>query len=285
MKRKGRFMSRIEQAMERAAQLRKGAPVRPESTRTVHRSNIVHTVPSGAEVKNKISSDNPLLVTLNDPDSPITEEYRKLKSILLKMTHGDDFKNVLMVTSSIPGEGKSLTAVNLAISLAQEYDLTVLLLDADLRRPTVHKYLNIERRKGLADCLMGEADLSEAIIATGIGKLSVVTAGREITNPAELFSSNMMKSLLDEIKYRYHDRYIIFDTPPILPFAETRSLAHMVDGVVFVVKESLASQTKVKDALEALKGCNLLGIVYNDTTIDHNVERYYSYRSYATTES
>jgi protein-tyrosine kinase len=217
---------------------------------------------------------------LNDPASPIAEEYRKMKSILVKMTGGEDFKNALMVTSSIPGEGKSMTALNLAISMAQEFDHTVLLIDADLRRPALHTYLNIQNNKGLADCLAGETDLSEVIIATGIGKLSIVTAGREVSNPAELFSSNRMKDLLEEIKHRYHDRYVIFDTPPVLPFAETLSLAHLVDGVVFVVKELLATQTNVKDALEALKGCKVLGIVYNDTSIAQNLERYYSYRSY-----
>ena len=275
-------MSRIEKAMERAAQLRQGAGVQTEvPTRPVLRSTIVHTAPSGAEVKNKVSSDNPLLVTLNDPYSPVAEEYRKLKSILVKMTRGDDFKNTLMVTSSVPGEGKSTTALNLAISLAQEYDHTVLLIDADLRRPTVHSCLNIKQRKGLADCLMGEADLSEVIIATGIGKLSVVTAGHEVSNPAELFSSNRMKDLLEEIKHRYNDRFIIFDTPPLLPFAETRTMAHLVDGIVFVVKEKLAPEANIRDALDALKGCNVLGIVYNDASISHNVERYYSYRGYA----
>jgi protein-tyrosine kinase len=90
-----------------------------------------------------------------------------------------------------------------------------------------------------------------------------------------------MKDLLEEIKHRYHDRFIIFDTPPLLPFAETLSLAHLVDGVVFVIKEQLATQTNVKDALDALEGSKVLGIVYNDTNIAQNLERYYSYRGYA----
>jgi protein-tyrosine kinase len=275
-------MSRIEKAIERASQLRQGAIVKTESViRPVQRASMMHIAPSGTEMKDKVLADSPLLVTLNDPNSPIAEEYRKMKSILVKMTSGEDFKNTLMVTSSIPGEGKSLTALNFAISLAQEFDHTVLLIDADLRRPTIHTYLNIKKQKGLADCLMGEADLSEAIIATGIGKLSIVTAGRIVSNPAELFSSNRMKDLLKEIKSRYHDRYIIFDTPPLLPFAETLSLAHLVDGVVFVVKEQSASQANVIDALDALKGCEVMGIVYNDTSTVHKLERYYSYRSYA----
>ena len=272
-------MSRIEKAMERATQMRNGVTPPPEAPRPVQRTAPVHAAPSGANVINKVSSDNPLLVTLNDPLSTTAEEYRKLKGLLVKMTNGNPFKNTIMITSAIPSEGKSVTALNLAISFAQEYDHTVLLVDADLRRPTIHSYLNIERKTGLADCLMDEADLGEAIVPTGIGKLSVVTAGREISNPAELFSSQRMKSLVEEIKHRYPDRYIIFDAPPILPFAETCSLAHLVDGVVLVVKEQLATQANLIDAVEALKACEVLGIVYNDANIGQNVNRYFSYRS------
>lgn len=283
-------MSRIEKAMERAAQIRKGEVPVSETPRPAQFNSTAFTIPHTTsqmpEVQQTVFSDNPLLVTLNDPYSPTAEEYRKLKATLVKMTYGEPFRNTMMVTSAIPGEGKSITALNLAISLAQEFDHTVLLVDADLRRPAVHRYLNIDRRVGLSECLLNEADLSEAIIPTGIGRLSVVTAGREITNPGELFSSHRMKSMLEEIKHRYNDRYIIFDTPPLLPFAETRSLAHLVDGVIFVIKEELASQTNVRDAVETLKGANILGVVYNDANIAHNLERYhsaYNYHSYAAT--
>jgi protein-tyrosine kinase len=272
-------MSRIEKAMEMAVKLRQKSGSRYVDSGYA-RPSIVHTAPAAMDVSERISSDNPLLVTLNEPQSAIAEEYRKMKSILLKMTSGDEFKNTLMVTSSIPGEGKSITALNLAISLAQDFDHTVLLVDADLRRPSIHRYLNVERKKGLAECLTGDADLREAIIPTGIGRLSVVTVGTLPLNPVELFSSNRMKELLEEIKHRYHDRFIIFDTPPLLPFAETRTLAHLVDGVVFVIKEQCATQANIRDSLEALKGCNVLGVVYNDATMVHNLERYYGYHEY-----
>ncbi len=275
-------MSRIEKAMEMALQLRKKAESGPVAHRRVLPASHTPAAPPVAGLKSIINPCNPLLVTLNTPDSPISEEFRKLKSILVKMTSGDEFKNTLMVTSSVPGEGKSLTALNLAISLSQDYDHTVLLVDADLRRPSIHRYLDIDRKKGLAECLMGEADLSEAIIPTGVGKLSVITVGNQPSNPVELFSSNRMKNLLEEIKLRYPDRYVIFDTPPLLPFAETRALAHLVDGVVFVVKEQLATQENIRDSLDALTGCTLLGLVYNDATIVHNVDRYYGYHEYAT---
>lgn len=275
-------MSRLEKAMERAAHLRNGTVPARTPQEPVVLGDKRHTAPLPETVADRITSDDPLLVTLNDPASPVAEEFRKLKAILVKMTSVKPFRNVLMVTSAIPNEGKSLTSLNLAISLAQEYDHTVLLLDADLRRPSLHRYLNIERNVGLADCLTRGVDLGEAIVPTGIGRLSVVTAGCTVPNPAELLASARMKSFVEEIKHRYTDRYVIFDTPPLLPFAETRSLAHLVDGVVFVVKEQTATKDNVRDAMEALKGTDLLGIVYNDTTITQNVERYYSYRSYAT---
>jgi len=198
----------------------------------------------------------------------------------VKMTTGEIFKNCLMVTSSVPCEGKSLTALNLAVSMAQELDHTVLLVDADLRRPSVHNYLNIEQGVGLAEVLKGEAGLADTIVPTGIGKLSIIRAGRLIDNPAELFSSQRTRDVLRELKSRYPDRYIILDTPPVLPFAESRSLAHLVDGVLFVVMERLASQANIKDALDSLKGCPILGMVYNAATVDNDDGRYSYYRGY-----
>lgn len=275
-------MSRIEKAMEKAAQLRQADSPAPGDRPQTPATKAVHIPPPAESISKKITPDNPMLVNLSDPCSPVAEEYRKLKSVLVKMTKGEDFfRNTLMVTSSVPSEGKSITALNLAISLAQEFDHTVLLVDADLRRPSIQSYLGIDSKLGFSDCLRGAADIGETIIPTGIGRLSVIPAGREIANPVEFFTSQRMKELIEELKYRYHDRYIIFDTPPILPFAETRSLAHLVDGVLFVVKERLASQENVKEALDALRGCELLGIVYNDAILDRHDERYSYYKGYS----
>ena len=274
-------MSRIEIAMEKAARLRQGLEP-PATDVPQHAPADIPVPPPVAPVSpqyGKLSPDNPYLVNLHAPHSPAAEEYRKLKSALVKMTTGELFRNCLMVTSSVPSEGKSLTALNLALSMAQELDHTVLLIDADLRRPSVHRYLNVEQGVGLSELLTGEAQVGETIIATGIGKLSIIRAGRSIDNPAELFTSQRGKALLSELKLRYPDRYIILDTPPVLPFAEARSLAHLVDGVLFVVMERLVSQTNVKDALESLKACPILGMVYNGATLDSKDSRYSYYRS------
>ncbi len=273
-------MSRIEKAMEKAA-LQRNCAVAPSVITRQQADTQVHIPPPPELVKEKVMSDNRYLVNLNDPYSPIGEEFRKLKSSLAKLTQGEKFKNTIMVTSAVPNEGKSITALNLAISLAQEYDHTVLLVDSDLRNPSINVYLNLKQQQGFAECLLGEADLSDSIIATGIGKLSIITAGREILNPVEMFNSQKMKDLISELKNRYPDRYIVFDAPPVLPFAETRTLANLMDGVLFVVKERLASQNDIKDALEALKGCEMLGLIYNDTIPAENDERYSSYSGYA----
>jgi receptor protein-tyrosine kinase/non-specific protein-tyrosine kinase len=273
-------MSKIEQAMERAALIRQGmvAPAAIQPQQPEQRP--VHTPPPVSAISDKIMPNNPFLFDLNDPTSPIGEEFRKLKSALVKLTTGDVFNNTILVTSAVPQEGKSITSLNLAISLAQNYDNTVLLIDTDFRRPSIHRYLGIELGKGFSDCLLGEAEIKDVMIPTGIGRLSVITAGHEVPNPVELFASQKTAALISEMKHRYQDRFLIFDSPPILPFAEARTLANLVDGILLVVKEQLASQKNIKETIDILKGCTLLGMVYNYATIDRHDEKYSSYQYY-----
>lgn len=269
-------MSRIEKALEKAAQLRTAVPAASVAEKPP--VDVVPVVKQGASRTIKIDCDNRFLTAIFDPNSAASEQYRKLKSTLVRLTNEDRFRNLLMVTSAIAGEGKSLTAANLAISMAQEYDLTVLLIDADLRRPRIHSYLGFEQTIGLSDCLQDGIDIGEAIIKTDISKLSVISAGREVAKPLELFASKKMQEMMAEIKNRYNDRYVIIDTPPLLPFAETRSLAHIVDGVVFVIHEGFTPQENVIEAREVLKGCPVLGVVLNDSTaVDTEIAHYGNY--------
>jgi len=263
-------MSRIEMAMEKAAQLRSfrgsGEAVNVE-VGAAPSLPIQHSPSSPAdndEIKSQIQ--NPFLATLCNPHSPVSEEYRKLKSAVITFAQQEEFKNVIMVTSSISCEGKSIVSLNLAISLAQEYDLTVLLIDADLRKPSIHEYLEIKPDKGLSDYLSGDVPLSDLLIKTGIGRLSILPAGAPLKNPVELFSSQMMKEFLSEIKNRYHDRFIIIDTPPVLPFAELRSLTTMADGVLFVIREGAVTPENISEALQTLDTSKLIGVVYNDAS-------------------
>ncbi len=271
-------MSRIEKALEKAAQMRNCEPAIHVVEKPVREE-----VPPPRQSETRtitINADNRLLPTIKEPHSAVSEQYRKLKSALVRLTNEDRFRNLLMVTSAIAGEGKSMTAANLAISMAQEYDLTVLLIDADLRRPSIHNYLGFEQTIGLSDCLQDGINLGDAIIKTDIDKLSIISAGREVAKPLELFASKKMQDLMAEIKHRYNDRYVIIDTPPLLPFAETRSLAHIVDGVIFVIHEGVTPQESVAEAKEILKGCPVLGVVLNDSTAldleNSHYSRYYT---------
>jgi protein-tyrosine kinase len=270
-------MSRIEMAIEKATALRNAAASEAGRQKPLLQPKLSKP-PQQDELRLKPQSC--LLATLNDPHSAVAEEYRKLKSIVVKLTNGDEFKNVLMVTSTVASEGKSITALNLAITMAQEFDHTVLLIDADLRKPSIHRYLEIKPTVGFADCLVDDIDIGEAIITTGIGKLSIIPAGREVKNPLELFSSQKMRDMVADIKNRYHDRYVIFDTPPFLPFAETYSLSQLVDGIVFVVKEGSAAKEDVQEALAALQKSNVLGVVFNEATIGGLGSHYDSYYRY-----
>lgn len=270
-------MSRIEEALEKAARLRgsQNGPASPQKSVTAVPAHLPPPeVIEGGKVTNR------LLVAASDPYTPVAEEYRKLKSILVKATKGETFRNMLMITSSVGCEGKSITALNLALTLAQEYDHTVLLVDADLRKPSLHDYLGIEKRVGLSECLQDGLEIKNALLRTGIGKLSLLPAGREVRNPAEIFSSQKARDLFLEMKHRYPDRYIIIDTPPVLPFAETRSLSTIVDGVVLVVKEGTVPLRHVNETLDCLKGVDMLGIVYNQATVESRSDHYQYYRSY-----
>ena len=271
-------MSRIEEALEKAARLRGGLDAVPAVTRPpVPRSpaRAKPPVPDFPSDSSRITS--PYVVTVTDPHSRVAEEYRKLKTIIVDLTRQEGHHNMIMVTSTIGSEGKSLTSLNLAVTIAQELDRTVLLIDADLRKPLLHSYLGLTPTRGLADCLVDGSDVGEVLIRTGIAKLSLLPAGRTVPNPAELFSSQRMNELVDEMKHRYPDRFIIIDTPPVLPVADTKCLGRLVDGAIMVIREGAASPENVVEAVNALKGTRILGCVYNDASTTTSDNRYHSY--------
>ena len=272
-------MSRIEQALEKAIKIRESAAV-PISGLDSHRESAKKPSPLPAfHIKESII--NPILVDrhivcITDPYSPASEQYRKLRARILARTK-QDFQNTIMVTSADVGEGKSITSINFAVALARELDHTVLLVDADMRKPSIHKYLGIKTDRGLSDYLSGQVELSDVLINTGLGRLVLLPAGNACSNPAELLSSNRMKELVKEMKHRYADRYIVIDTPPVLVSADAISMSNHVDGVIFVVQAAKTSEKTVKKAINLLKGATMLGIVYNNVPdyLGKNLNPYY----------
>lgn len=258
-------MSRIEEAMEKANRLRESAAGGLPSPPAVSAPAEPPSSNNGSACP-EIEISNPRLVAANNYSMPIAEEYRKLKSFVVQECRKAEFCNTLMVTSCVGSEGKSLTGLNLAISLAQEYDTSVLLVDADLRNPSVLKYLGVKAERGLSDCLLDGVPLEEVLINTGLGNLSLLPAGRRIDDPVELLASAKMKSFFSSLKERYRSGYVVVDTSPVLPFAEPRVLSHYVDAVLFIVKEGGPSLKNIHDAMDALHEATILGMVYNQAT-------------------
>lgn len=272
-------MSRIEQALEKAIKMRESAKgvVSEEITMPQYRA-----APPRFEVSDAVidlAAVDKHIVTLTDPYSYAAEQYRKLRARILKSTR-KDFHNTIMVTSSDVGEGKSLTSINLAVALSNEIDHTVLLVDADVRNPSLHSYFGLEARRGLSDYLKGEVNISDVLVKTGIGKLVILPGGNPTDGSAELLSSERMKMLVREMKLRYKERYIIFDTSPLLITADALSLASYMDGILFVVQEGRTAQKKVVQSVSLMRGCNILGVVFNNVpqcTSENPYPYYYRY--------
>lgn len=254
-------MSKIEEALEKAINIRqtKQDSKLPETQEAV--KDLPKFIPAECIIdQEKI---NKYLVCISEPFSLAAEQFKKLRARVLQAVEKNNHKTIL-ITSSEMGEGKTITALNLAVTMAQEIDYTVLLVDSDLRNPSIHRYLGIEPARGLSDVLKGEASLGDVLINTGIGKMVFLPAGNPSENSTELLSSERMRSLVRELKQRYADRYIIFDSPPILLTADSLSLGKYIDSILFVVQEGRVSQKNIQKAVSLMKGWNILGVVFNN---------------------
>lgn len=209
------------------------------------------------------------IITPHDDKSRIAEEFRLIKRplILNAFDHSEgqfNNGNLIMVTSALAGEGKSFCAVNLAMSIAMEMDHTVLLIDADVARPSIPGYLGLKPGPGLLDVLLDDnIELSEVIMRTNVGKLSVILSGQKNRHATELLASQNMKDLLTDIAHRYQDRIIIFDSPPLLLTTESRALATQMGQIVMVVASETTPQKSVMEALRQIESCSDVKLIYN----------------------
>lgn len=212
--------------------------------------------------------------------SEVAEEFRHIKRPLLKniRTQPEDGRNsLIMITSALAGEGKTFCAINLAISMAMEIDTSVLLVDADVIRPSVPTRLGIKAGRGLLDVLeYPSLDVSEVIFNTNVPKLSVLFAGTPNSRSTELLASDAMDCLLKELSRRYSDHVIIFDAPPLLLTSEARVLAARVGQVVIVVNGSRTPRSIVARAFAAVENCSNVASVLN-RCYDPNEMRPYGY--------
>jgi exopolysaccharide/PEP-CTERM locus tyrosine autokinase len=198
------------------------------------------------------------------------ESFRRIKRRIL--TNAVNSKanppaNLVLVTSALPGEGKSFCAINLALSIALEVDHSVLLIDADVRKPSMPDLLGLKAEKGLMDLLVDRRiDMSEVLYRTDIGKLTLLPAGTSQANATELLASAATRELLLEIAARYRDRIVILDSPPLLLASETAVLANQVGQLVVVVESGKTTESAVKEALALIDSSRLTGLVLNKST-------------------
>lgn len=188
--------------------------------------------------------------------------YRQLRSQVLQQMRANRWRT-LAITSPNENAGKTLTAVNLAISLSQEVNQTVLLVDLDLRRPSVHEAFGVEHSLGLVDCMNGNASIEDVLFNPGYPRLTVLPGNELGVHSSELLTSPKMRSLIDEITHRYDDRFILFDLPPLLQNDDALVFAPMADTVMLVVEAGASSSEEVQRSMRLLQGSNLLGTVLN----------------------
>lgn len=193
---------------------------------------------------------------------PVVDAY-KIMCIQVLQRLRERQGNSLAVVSPGDGEGKTLTAINLALSLAQEVDQTVLLVDANLRDPGVHKYFGFKPEAGLSDHLINGVPLDQLLVNPGIDRFVILPGGRPLQNSTEMLGSMKMEKLVQELKMRYPSRIVLFDLPPVLSVADAMAFAPYVDAALMVVRESRTRRAELQRAAEMLKSVDLLGTVLN----------------------
>ncbi|KIY20686.1 CpsD/CapB family tyrosine-protein kinase [Mesobacillus subterraneus] len=224
-------------------------------------------------MKKAMASTKRMLVTFLDPKSPISEQYRTIRTNI-EFSSIDEDMQAIMVTSSGPSEGKSTTAANLAVVFAQQ-EKQVLLVDADLRKPTVHYTFNLTNTFGLTSVLSKQMQLVEAVDESEIDNLGILTSGPIPPNPAELLGSKAMNQFL--LEAREHFDVILFDTPPVLAVTDAQVLANKCDGSILVVysgRTEMDGAAKAKELLENAKS-KLLGVVLNHKKLQSSDYYYY----------
>ena len=194
---------------------------------------------------------------------PFIDAYKILRTQVMHRLRENDW-NVLGVTSPGHGEGKTLTAVNLAASLAMETSQTVLLVDADLRSPSIHEVFGLDNCPGLADYLLDDAPVEDLLVHPGIGRFVLLPGGRAISNSTEILTSPKMLALVEEFKHRYPARIIIFDLPPLLHTADVLAFSPYTDALLLVVEEGKTTAEELQRALSLVKHSRpVLGTVLN----------------------
>ena len=233
-------------------------------------------VPLGKLIPRELTV-TPEVIMVNSPRSPGAERFRRLKTILLH--DPQDEPQVIVVTSALPSEGKSLVALNLALAFAADRDGEVLLVDADIRRPGIDRWLHPAPKIGLKEVLSGEAEVDHGLLEIAAHHMTLLPAGEPPRDPVPLLSGASARTLVATLRKRF--KRIIIDTPPIVPFTDADIVGAMADGVLIVARSRATPLPLLEQAIASITSTRVLGIVLNDATSNladrrTNYDGYYS---------
>ncbi|MDX1811359.1 MAG: CpsD/CapB family tyrosine-protein kinase [Gammaproteobacteria bacterium] len=258
-------MERIKQAVEKA---RKERRITQPQEKVV---SITDSRPTGREIikytETRIVNVSPNMwkknrISLGDTTDEISTSYKMLRTQVLQKFKQQGW-NSLGISSVSVGEGKSLSAVNLAINMAREINHTVLLVDLDLRKPSIHRYFGYEPEYGLGDYLLNDVPLNKILFNPGIERLVVLPGNRSFIDSSELLSSPVITNMVEDLKSRYPSRIIIFDLPPILACDDAIAFSPYIDSTLLVIEEGKTKQGDLLNALDVLDQSKILGTVLN----------------------
>lgn len=272
-------MERIKQALELARQSREGGGIAPAAPRGFNDPGVTGASSRPGQVQDgsgefrvqythtRVETLSPerlrrnRILTGRDHDDA-TSAYKILRTQVLQRLAASG-GNTVAITSPGTGQGKSLTAINLAMSLAAKVDYTVLLVDLDMRRPSIHRYMGLTVEQGIGDVLTGKASLTDVLVNPGIERMVVLPGKDRVHNSSELLASPRMAHLMTDLKTRYRSRLIIFDLPPVLIGDDTLAIAPQMDAVLMVIDEGRTKKAEVTRSMQILKSSNVIGTVLN----------------------
>ena len=268
-------MGKLSKALEKALPEEKSVPISVVAERNLGQQNVKQnesaaqpatSTPARNEAPPPDTANTMLwderLILSTQPNSTVMESFKRLRNKISYPASGTPPKTIL-ITSTVPGEGKGFVCSNLGVVLAQDMEHHALMVDCDLRKPALAKVFGVSNEMGLVDHLTSNTPIEKIIKKTGLPKLSLIPSGSTPNNPAELLNSNRMVELIEELVGRYNDRFILLDSPPYIAASETAILAKHVDAVVLVVRWGLSGRDQVKDLIETLGKEKIIGTVFN----------------------
>jgi len=287
-------MERIQKALEQAAQQRKakreqsgvlpgrhgheqgatsnGSGVEADHGSTSALYHVEYTQTKVVNIPEDVFLNNRIISAV--PQHELKDSYRMLRTRVLQSMRSNGW-NSLAITGPASGCGKTLTAINLAVSLAMEVTNTVLLLDLDLRKPSISRYFEYEPEYGISDYLLNDVPINEIMFSPGIERLVVVPGREGIPNSSEMLRSPKMLALVDEVKTRYPDRLIVVDLPPILAADDALAFSPYIDSMLLVAEDGSTRAEHLQRSLEVLKNANIMGTVLNKADTSNSGYGYY----------